>query len=145
LVSFIIFSRFFIIIVISNFDGLNFTILIIIEFSDLFFQFTFIFFVHVKSVEFSLLECVPEFLHEEVCSHVSPDDEDAQMGYDNVTDDFSANNFVADRLLHFLDLDKVDDSAWYKSNTKLIQEVQHISKVIHIRPHHQNVNAHNQL
>jgi hypothetical protein len=45
------------------------------------------------------------------------------MSNDNVTDDFSANNLVAHGLLHSLDLDKVDDSAWDKSDTELIEEV----------------------
>ena len=63
----------------------------------------------------------------------------------NVADDFSANDFVSDRLLHFLDLDKVDDSAWDKSDTKLIEEVQYVSEVIYIGSHGQDVDAHEQL
>jgi hypothetical protein len=67
------------------------------------------------------------------------------MADDNVTDDLSANDSVANGFFHLPDLDKVNDAAWNEPDTELIEEVQNISKVIDVRSHGQQVNAHEKL
>ena len=82
-----VFACSLLIIVVSDLDRLNLSILLIIEISDLFLQFVLHLLVHVEFKEFSVLEGFVELFKEKVGSEIGPDENNRKVSDYDVRDD----------------------------------------------------------